>query len=376
MYGSRSSRVGTRVRRSLLILAGSGLLLLAGCGGAASSSPSASKPAPAAAPAATPAKPAASTQAPAAAATPAPKLQHVDLLLDWVPSGEHAPFYLALAKGYYKAAGLDVQIIPGKGSVSTMQEVAAGTYPIGLASGSVVATGITKGLPEKVVADYFQTDPDGVIVLDKSNITKPQDLIGKSFAYAPGGVSAITFKAFEVANHIKPGQVKVVTTNAGSLPAALIEGKVDAVGDFALDVVPPLEVKGFKAHTLYYADWGVPGLATGIVVNLNYLKAHPDVVRGVVQASDKAWAFALAHPQQTIAATKSLLPATDVSALQELKLALTLLHTPNTKGKPIGWMSAKDWQGTLQVLEKYQGLTNAKPLQDYYTNQFIGGASG
>lgn len=304
-------------------------------------------------------------------------LQHVSLDLGWVVSGYHAPYYLAAAKGWYKQAGIAIQLVPGKGSVSTVQQVGHGNYQFGLADASVAARAITKGVPLEVVAGYFQKSPDGLVSLASSHIKKPSDLIGKKVAISPDSSSADLLPAFEAANHIRPSQISVVTMGPENLVAILAEGKVAAVGDFSVDVIPPMALKGVKATELYYADWGAPLLSNSLEVNDAFAKAHPQLVRAFVRVTDRAWAYASTHQAEAIAAEKAAYPHLMPSAGAQLKLSVPLLHTPNTVGKPVGWMSPKDWQTTIRLMQKYEGLTKPLPIGRYYTDQFIGsGTSG
>lgn len=371
------------MRRRLppLLLVAALASMLAACG----SSAPASSPAPAApsgSTSGTAARPPASTAStppasPATASSTVPAgsavepLQHVSLLLDWIVSGYHAPYYAGVAKGYYRAEGIDLTIVPGKGSVSTAQQVGTGNYDFGLADVSVAANAISKGVPILVVADWFQKSPDGLIYLASSHLTKPSDYIGRTVAYTPSGASADLFQAFEAANHIQPGQIKVLTASPEDLPAVLAEKKVAAVSDFGTDVVPALALKGVKADVLYYADAGVPVLSTGLLVNDAYLKAHPGVVRGMVAATQKAWEFASRHPNQAIALERQAAPDLGAEATAQLTLSLPLLHLPDTANDPIGWMSAGDWTRTLDILHEYEGVETIKPAADYYTDRFV-----
>ena len=63
----------------------------------------------------------------------------VSLRLDWVPVGFHAPFFLALDRGYYKAEKLDVTIGDGKGSANTVQLIGSGADTFGWADSAVAA---------------------------------------------------------------------------------------------------------------------------------------------------------------------------------------------------------------------------------------------
>src|SRR6266567_1754114 len=84
---------------------------------------------------------AATVAAPATTAVAAE--QKVDLILNWVPGGDHAPYYYAKKMGWYAKAGIDLNFEPGKGSALSTQRVGAGANPIGLADmgGVLVAKG-------------------------------------------------------------------------------------------------------------------------------------------------------------------------------------------------------------------------------------------
>ena len=115
-------------------------------------------------------------------------LQKVSVRLDWLPGSNHAALFLARERGYYKDAGLDVEILPGQGSVSTLQLIGSGNHTIGLASLSAMALANSKGAPIIAIAGIMQRGPEAVVALASSNITKPSDLEGKKFGAVPSGM--------------------------------------------------------------------------------------------------------------------------------------------------------------------------------------------
>src|SRR5437868_8338849 len=66
-------------------------------------------------------------------ATPAAAQQKIDFILNWVPGGDHAPYYYAKKLGWYQKEGIDLNLEPGKGSALATQKVGAGANPVGLA---------------------------------------------------------------------------------------------------------------------------------------------------------------------------------------------------------------------------------------------------
>ena len=81
----------------------------------------------------------------AAVAAPAAAQQKLDFFLNWVPGGDHAPYYYAKKLGWYAKEGIDLNLEPGKGSALAVQKVGAGANPIGLADMGNVLLGKAKG---------------------------------------------------------------------------------------------------------------------------------------------------------------------------------------------------------------------------------------
>src|SRR3974390_1120408 len=117
--------------------------------------------------------------------------------LDWIPGSVHAPFFIALYKGYYKAEGLDVSIERGKGSAELVRQLASGVYDMGYPDISVVTDFDSKN-PDKgfpVLLMGYEQAPAAIVFLKSGGITAPRQLEGKKL-----GASAndATFKLFPI----------------------------------------------------------------------------------------------------------------------------------------------------------------------------------
>jgi NitT/TauT family transport system substrate-binding protein len=121
-----------------------------------------------------------------------------------------------------------------------------------------------------------------------------------------------------------------------------------------------------------YAKYGLIAYSSGLIVRNDTIARSPDLVRKFVAASQKGWEASAKDPDAAVAASLKLYPDLSKDLLREgLKISLEeQLHTPNTRGKPIGWMAEDDWKKMLDVLKTYGGLTPKEPSA-YYTNQFI-----
>src|SRR3954454_9262921 len=90
--------------------------------------------------------------------------------LDWIPGSVHAPFIIAQQKGYYRDAGLDVSIAPGKGSAEVVRQIAGGAYDIGYPDINVLMDFNSKNpgqaFPEIMMG--YEEAPASIFTLKKS----------------------------------------------------------------------------------------------------------------------------------------------------------------------------------------------------------------
>ena len=79
--------------------------------------------------------------------------------LNWTLYGEHAPFFVARDKGFYKEEGLDVEILEGSGSTTVAQLVANQTNPVAYVDAATMMRGVGAGMPIKAVGVTLQQSP-------------------------------------------------------------------------------------------------------------------------------------------------------------------------------------------------------------------------
>src|SRR5215475_5585213 len=99
---------------------------------------------------------AAGASVPLAAQPAAPTPIKVAFSLDFIPLGRHAPWYAALAEGYFAKEGLDVSIIPAQGTAQVVQAVEAGTAQIGFVDVPSVVIARANGSKLKMVAVNYE----------------------------------------------------------------------------------------------------------------------------------------------------------------------------------------------------------------------------
>lgn len=291
----------------------------------------------------------------------------VTLTLNWVPYGEHAPFYYGVEQGFYADEGIDLEIKPGNGSATVIKQVAQNQTTFGWADTPPLLNGIAEGMPVKSVGVFLQKGPASLEFLSEQKITKPQDLEGKTVGGTPGDAMYATFPAWLKANGMSASDVKVVNMDPANKIAQLAEGQVDAIMGFFHDQGPTIEAKtGKEVDYLLYADSGLNMLGTGIVVNDKTLSEQKDLVTRFVRATQKSWDEAVKDIPAAAKAMESMAenePPADV-LVKQLTLAQPLLQL-DTAGRP-GVNTEDQWQGTIDLMTQYADLAAAGAPPEYW----------
>ena len=298
----------------------------------------------------------------------------VTLRLDWTLVGYHLPFVWALDKGYYADEGLDVKILEGRGSGNTAQLIGAKTNTFGEVDASRAALARGQGAPIKVVASFLQRSQGVVVSFASSGINKPKDLIGKTVATSAGSSSTVLFHAMLKASGIPESKIHIVDVSSTAKVASLLQHRVDAITGLLSDECVGVREKspGAKVNCMMVANFGIHALGVGIIANDATIKDNPGLVRRFVAASVKGWYEAMKHPAEAAKIGKKYFPLASAKLLQaKFKSIAPLIHTKNSMGHPLGWMSEEDWRSTITMLTSYMGLHSTAPVTDYYTNEFI-----
>src|SRR6195256_3951722 len=133
----------------------------------------------------------------------AASLEKITFQLNYPAAGYNAGYELAVEKGFYRDAGLDVSIEPGNGSQITAQLVAAGKADIAFADASPVMKLISQGAKMRVLATILQGNPNQVTALKKTGLKSVADMKGRSVAVPNGGSQAAMFPLVLAANGLK-----------------------------------------------------------------------------------------------------------------------------------------------------------------------------
>ena len=298
----------------------------------------------------------------------------VVIATDFVPHGMHAGLFLAKHKGWFDEAGLDVEILDGKGSATTIQQVAAGQLDIGFAQLAAMAPAISNGVPVISVMGFVRAGDNGMMVPADSGWTTLKQLKGKKLAIPAGSATAAFADAFFKAGGVSRSDFTIVNLDTSALVAAYASGGVDGalstVAYFAPIVADKRPSKGILFSSV---GLNVPGY--GLVVRKNELDSRQDMIGKFVAVQQKTWNYIFAgHKDEAIDAVLAERAGARLDRkiiAGQLALYMPLFDTPATKGKPLGWQAESDWESALKAMKEVNMVKPEFKPADFYTNRFI-----
>jgi NitT/TauT family transport system substrate-binding protein len=295
----------------------------------------------------------------AALVAPAAAQQKFPFRLNWTLYGEHAPFFVARDKGFYKEEGLDVEIQEGSGSTTVSQLVANATSPVAYVDAATMMRGISNGMPIRAVGVTLQQSPMAFIY--RADAARPTKI----------------FTAFMGKLGMKLEDVQMITVaNPAAKEQAVLNKQADALLGYFMDQGPRMQLQsGVKmGWTRLYDMAGVTTLSSAIITNNDWVKdpKNQDALRRFLRASQRGWDYSNKNRAEAAEIFRKAAPVfTQEIALLEVDGTMTIIHTERTKGKPIAWSDAADWKDSQTLLETFAKLKPEPDMSKYYTNEFL-----
>jgi NitT/TauT family transport system substrate-binding protein len=313
--------------------------------------------------------------APAPAAAQAPT--KIVFSLDFIPLGRHAPWYAALAEGYFAAEGLDVSIIPAQGTAQVIQAVEAGTANIGFVDVPSVVIARANGSKLKMVAVNYEKAPYAIFSLSTgANVTQPKQLEGLNLGSGAGSFTPKIIQGFMTQHGLDPAKLTISNVAPPARATTLLSGQIPAI-EFFVMAKPGLEAgaKGANAElrTLLLADHGLDLYSNGIATTEDFLAKNPDVVKRFVRAALKGWKFTLDNPDKAAAdQIKSIATLKPDAIVAEIKIVADLAVSADTKKNGLGWFDPAKMKSNVDFVAKYIGLPGQTPAAtDVYATGFL-----
>lgn len=303
-----------------------------------------------------------------AGANPGPsRLKPFRLTLSWFAQAPVGGFFQALARGYYRDAGLDVTIANGGPQVNALQLLVAGQCDAITGYDFQTLHAVASGMPVVTVATSFQHDLQGMIL--HAPATSLQDLAGKRILIASS--SHQTFWPWLRKRYgLNDGQLAPYTFN---LQPFLVSPDI-AVQGYASSEMFEIGQSGVATRFFPFSAEGYPPYGTPIVTTRGLIGQDPGTVAAFVKASLLGWRDYLggdpapgnALIKQASARESNARLAFGIRALKEAHVL-----TGNTPGlTALGTMTEARWQATYRFMTDHGLITPGLNWQSAFTTEF------
>ena len=291
--------------------------------------------------------------------------ERIVLQLKWVNQFQFAGYYAAVEKGFYKAAGLDVELRPNgyNGSfVSPVDAVLKGDAQYGISNSGLVLDYLN-GKPVVVLAATLQHSAVSWIVLEKSGIRSIHDMAKKRLMTAfPLTESLELLEPFR-AEGIPPSKLQLVPTGFDLQP--LIDGEIDAYDGYVTNEPFLLEEKGIPYRLIDPRTYGIDFYGDVLFTSQSELNAHPERVAAFRKASMDGWRYAMAHPEEIIdLIIQKYAPQKTRDHLRFEAKAMWNLMQPDII--EIGHMNPGRWLRIAEVMTEHQRIID-EPMLNRFT---------
>jgi NitT/TauT family transport system substrate-binding protein len=297
--------------------------------------------------------------------------------LDFIPLGRHAPWYAALAEGYFQDEGLDVSIIPAQGTAQVIQAIEAGTANIGFVDVPSVVIARAGGSKLKMVAVNYEKAPYAIFSLSTgANVIQPKQLEGLNLGSGAGSFTPKIIQGFMAQHGLDPAKLTVSNVAPPARASTLLSGQIPAI-EFFVMAKPGLDVgakgAGAELRTFLLADHGLDLYSNGIAATDDYIAKNPDVMKRFVRAALKGWKFTLANPEKAAAdQIKYVATLKPEVAVAEIGIIAGLAVTAETKKNGLGWFDPAKMQSNVDFVAKYIGVSGQAPAaSDIYATGFL-----
>lgn len=225
----------------------------------------------------------------------------VRLALDWTPNTNHTGFYVALAKGLYQKAGLDVQIIlpdADNYELTPAKRVATGQADLAVAPSESIISFQTNGVPLVAIAAVLARDASAVVTLKQSGIDRPQQLDGKVYASYGARYEDDIIRQM-IQNDGGRGQFISHQPARLDIWHALLTSEADATWIFLPWEGVEADIRGIELNQFLLDDYEIPyGYSPVLAAHQDWTDQNADVLRGFMEATSAGFRFAVEDPDE------------------------------------------------------------------------------
>jgi NitT/TauT family transport system substrate-binding protein len=305
--------------------------------------------------------------------------EKITLLLNFTVQGDHSPYFVAKAQGYFSEAGFDVDIQRGFGSGDTVKKIVAGAADIGIADPVPIIQAVAEGQKVKGIMGNYVQEPCALYsIVEYANVKTPKEMEGRSIGGPPADICIVLLQAVMEKAGADFSKVKVQSMDAPTRIPLLSAGRINAAGSFFEKEV--LFDKAIKAAGKTMVTWRYNKYIekySAMTIAGQKMLDKPDALRKFTQALLRGYQDAVKDPDAAAATIMKMHPEFDRDYIYASSRTLgQVVWDETTRAKGLGVLNAAKMNGTIELTAKYWKLARKPAAEEIFTNEFIEWAHG
>lgn len=297
---------------------------------------------------------------PAQSAVKAQELEKISVQLRYLHQFQFAGFYAAIDQGYYREAGLQVELREASLAGESIDEVLLGQAQYGQAQTDLLLYRLY-GKPVVALAPIFQHSASVLMVLKDSGIRSPHQIKGKRVMLELGD-NATSIIAMLMQEGIGLNEIEVIEQSYGV--DELISGQIDALGVYSSNRPFLLQQAGIEYYIINPLNYGIDFYGDTLYTTEEEIEQHPERVQRFLRATLRGWHYALSHREHII---DLLISRYGVKKSREhLRYeAETISRLIMPELIEIGHINPQRWQRMADILVKLKMAPDANDLEGF-----------
>lgn len=297
-----------------------------------------------------------------------PEISKVRLSMGYIPNVQFAPFYVAVEKGFYRDAGVEIDFDHGF-ETDGVTLVGSNTLQFAVVSGEQVILARAQGLPVVYVMAWYQDYPVAVAAKKSAGVLSPQDLEGKKIGI-PGlfGASYIGLKVLLDAAGLSETQVSLPVIGYNQVEALALD-QVQAAVIYTNNEPVQLQAQGFELDIIRVSEYLVLP-SNGLITNQTTIQENADLVRRMVQATLRGIQYTIEYPEESFEICKqyvdNLAQADQAVQYEILRASIELWKTDQP-----GISQDAAWRNMHDLLLEMKLLQQGIEITEAYRNDFV-----
>lgn len=286
-------------------------------------------------------------------------LDHVTLQLKWYHQFQFAGYYMAKEKGFYEAAGLDVEIR----EVDLSRDVVASV----LSQEAQYATGETSLIVDRsqgkkvvVLAAILQASPIVIVTKARPDIQTVKDLHGKHFDVSGTLRDSVAIRSLLQTQNITLNQRR--HRHEASDVDMLIKGHADAIIVYNTNETYQLDKRGVSYRLFHPKEYGFGFYSDLLFTSQDEVERHPQRAAAFKEASLRGWEYAFRHIDETIGVILAKYNTQGKTREELAYEAQALKKLAYYKTEKVGALCRKNMQKIYDAYEKMGVVKNSVDL--------------